>query len=286
VISYPSEVGGIRTRVIEAGVGDRNMLLIHGLGARADRWSRNIQPLADSGHHVYAIDLPGHGFAAKGRDIEHSVPAFADFAHTFLCSVGTSKAVVVGTSLGGHAAAWLACEHPEVVECLVLVATTGIVPLGEERRRATQSRIGDASTDGVRRKLSIVIHDPTLVTEDWVVEEAKINSSPGAAESFERLGQYFAAELDNDVVGPKLAQLISDGAFPVCVVWGAQDLGFPLTMGEAVHQTLPGSSFAVIDATSHAPYFERPDAFNHVITSFAAGDLGSEQLPGVDYRLG
>jgi pimeloyl-ACP methyl ester carboxylesterase len=66
-IAYPLEVGGAVTRIIEAGQGPV-ILFIHGLGARADRWTAMVEMLADAGYRAITFDLPGHGFASKSRD--------------------------------------------------------------------------------------------------------------------------------------------------------------------------------------------------------------------------
>jgi len=282
VIQYPLGAAGTLTRVLEAGQGDRTMLLVHGVGARADRWCLNLDAFAEAGYHAYAIDLPGHGLAEKGSRFDHSVPNYAAFARAVLDQVGAGEVYLVGTSLGGHVLATVACEIPERVAGLVMVGTLGMAPIGQEARERTAGLIGDTTPEMVDRKLHSVIHDDGLVTAELHREEVRINNSPGAAEGFERVADYFANRIDDDVVGDRLAAL--GGRFPVLLVWGREDLGFPLAMGEAAHQMLDGSRLAIMDEAAHAPYFERPDAFNAIVTQFLAGRLGSEPLEGVELR--
>jgi pimeloyl-ACP methyl ester carboxylesterase len=284
MITYPATINRVATRVMEAGSGPATMLLVHGLGARADRWRHNIDALASDGYRVVAVDLPGHGFASKGPDHDYSVPAFARFIEAVMDWAGASRATVVGTSLGGHTAAWFACEHPERVDALVLVASTGLIPLGAERRTQTQARVGDASREGVGRKLGIVVHDPKLVTQEWIDEESKINSSPGAAEGFRKLGEYFGERLDEDLVMPRLSPLVANDTLRLLLIWGADDVGFPVTMAEAAHRQLEKAPLVVLDRAAHAPYFERPEAFNRVLGDFLTGRLGEWSEPGVSYR--
>merc|ERR1719506_417338 len=47
-----------------------SVVLIHGFGGNCDHWRRNLQPLADSGLDVYAIDLLGYGFSEKRNPAE------------------------------------------------------------------------------------------------------------------------------------------------------------------------------------------------------------------------
>ena len=282
MIQYPLGAAGTLTRVLEAGRGDRTMLLVHGVGARADRWRLNLNAFAEAGYHAYAIDLPGHGLAEKGSRFDHSVPNYATFARAVLEELGAGEVYLVGTSLGGHVLATVACEIPERVAGLVMVGTLGMAPIGQEARERTAGLIGDTTPEMVDRKLNSVIHDDGLVTAELHREEVCINNSPGAAEGFERVSDYFANRIDDDVVGDRLAALA--GRFPVLLVWGREDLGFPLAMGEAAHQMLDGSRLAIMDDAAHAPYFERPDTFNAIVTQFLAGRLGSEPLEGVELR--
>ncbi|MYE65301.1 MAG: alpha/beta fold hydrolase [Acidimicrobiaceae bacterium] len=282
MIQYPLGAAGTLTRVLEAGRGDKNMLLVHGVGARADRWRLNLGRFADAGYHPYAIDLPGHGLAEKGDRFDHSVPNYAAFARAVLDQIGSDRVYLVGTSLGGHILATVACEIPERVAGLVLVGTLGMAPIGPEARERTAGLIGDTSPEMVDRKLHSVLHDDSLVTAALHREEVRINNSPGAAESFERISDYFANRIDDHVVGERLAAM--GGRMPILLVWGRQDLGFPLAMGEAAHELLAGSRLAIMDDAAHAPYFERPDTFNAIVIQFFAGRLGEEPLDGVELR--
>ena len=282
MIQYPLGAGGTLTRVLEAGRGDRAMLLVHGVGARADRWRLNLPGLADAGYHPYAVDLPGHGLAEKGGRFDHSVPNYAAFASAVLDEIGADRAVLVGTSLGGHILATVACEAPERVEALVLVGTLGMARLGQAARERTAGLIGDASPETVDRKLHSVLHDDGLVTAELHREEVLINNSPGAAESFVGISDYFANRIDDHVVGERLAAL--GDRFGVLLVWGREDLGFPLSMGEAAHELLGGSRLAIMDDAAHAPYYERPATFNAIVTQFLDGRLGDEPLEGVELR--
>lgn len=266
MIQYPVEVHNVLTRVLAAGSGDDHLVLVHGVGARADRWRLNIDHLAADGWHVHAPDLPGHGLAQKGNGPEYSVPGYARFLEGFLDLIGADTAALVGTSLGGHAVATLTCQRPERVRALVLVGSIGLIPWGAERRAATRGRLRDTSPDSIERKLQLLVHNQDLVTGDWLREELLINNSPGAAESFKAIADYVADHIDDDVVGTQLASL--QGGPPVQLIWGEQERAVPLETGLAAHELLTGSEMAVIGAASHAPYFEQPEEFNRILLDF------------------
>jgi len=55
---------------------------------------------------------------------------------------------------------------------------------------------------------------------------------------------------------------------PTLLIWGRDDRFLPLSAGEALHQTIPGSHLIVIPDAGHLPMWERPDATNRLITDF------------------
>jgi len=204
MISYPLRVGSIDTRVIEARASDFSggrIVLVHGTGGRADRWLRNVDALAAAGHHVYAFDLPGHGFASKGGDLDCSVPGYRRFLGDFLDEMKIDNATIVGTSLGGHVVASYACEHPDRVLAVVLSGSMGLVPLGAEARARVEAGANNQTYEGVKGKLGRVIFDPALITRDFIDEEFRINNSAGSKESFAALGRYIGLKLDDVSLG-------------------------------------------------------------------------------------
>src|SRR5690606_17614015 len=101
---------------------------------------------------------PGHGFAQKGGGFVYSVSGYSEFIERFLEERGIASAHLVGSSLGAHIVASVACRSPEMVRSLVLVGATGMFPIGEESRNRIASRLVDCSREGVERKLKTVIH--------------------------------------------------------------------------------------------------------------------------------
>lgn len=273
-------LGPVTTRVLEAGQGDRVIVFVHGTGGRADRWSRNLDAVADAGFHAYAFDLPGHGFASKGVDVACSVPAYREVLGAFLDAVGARKAVIVGTSLGGHVVASYACENPSRVEAVVLVGSMGLVPIGDEARSRIQAGASNQSRDGIVNKLKRVIFDASLVSESMIEEEWRINNSAGALDSFATLGRYIVTDLDREVVGDDLAR----AAFPVLLVWGKEDKTVTPQVGRQVKELVPRSDFVELDGAAHTAYYERADAFNAIVTGYLSQPRQRHQADGVHWN--
>ena len=277
VMRYPLGIGPITTRVLEAGSGDRVITFIHGVGARGDRWADNVAAMARAGHHAFALDLPGHGFATKGDGFDYSIGGFASLVRQFLDRVEVKQAVLVGTSMGGHIAARVACDAPDRVRGLVLVGTLGIVPMGPNHRQALSRSLRDTSRQGVEAKLRRLIHDDAALVDDcWITEEWRINNSPGADRAMARLADYFAERIDDDAVGTRLSTVAQE--MPILLAWGEQDVMVPIDILWRCADMLPKASVAIIADASHAPYRERPAAFDGAVIKFVDGAWGAERV--------
>jgi len=266
VLCYPLMVNGVLTRVFDSLDGASSVVFIHGLGARSDRWQHNLMAVAEVGMRAVAIDLPGHGFAAKDPTFSHGVPGYVDFIAGAIQALGLVRPVLVGTSLGGHVAAMLACKHQDMVSGLVLVGATGLFPIGDEARKRLAARAMDRSLAGIESKARAVFFDSSHATARFIHEEHCVNNSPGADAVFLVLSRYFLEQLDRDAVGEELAVL--QGRPPLALVWGAEDRSVPLAIGQQAALLLAPAPLHLIEGAAHAPYYEKPQQFNSLLTSF------------------
>ncbi len=246
------------------------IVCIHGVGSRADRFRRNLPGLAAAGFRVLAVDLPGHGLATKGS-ADYSVAFWSRSVLGVLDQLGVDKAIMIGTSLGGHIAAHLTCAAPERVNALIMIGSLGIVPLGQASRDAIADSILDRSLEGIGRKLRFVFHQQGLITPEWIREEHQINNSPGADEGFRIISDYFRHRVDDDVIG---ARLKSDApGIPRLLLWGTEDRMVTPAVGTASHEVLGDTPLVLMRDCGHGPYYERPERFNQVVSDFVAGRI-------------
>ena len=254
------------TRVLQSGLAGPAVLLVHGLSSNADRWRRTLDPLAALGTRVYAVDLPGHGFATKGTGFDYSAAGYARFLRDLLDVLGIGQVRLVGTSFGGLVVTAFAADHPNRVSSLVAAGAVGLVPMGEARRRRTLEWLPQMSRQAIRDRLLRSVVDPSLITDSFVEADYRINNSPGAAQAFEALAQYYATRIDDDATCARLAAL--PVTFPILLLWGEHDASVAREYGEAAHRRLPGSRFALVPETAHLPYYERPEHVNALLADF------------------
>jgi 3-oxoadipate enol-lactonase len=102
------------------------------------------------------------------------------------------------------------------------------------------------------------------------------NPDPVGPEAYNRQAQAY---LRHDAF-----DRLADVESPTLVIVGEQDLLTPPWVCREVAERIPGSRFEIIkgDGSSHVVAIERPDEFNHLVTSFLLEEHG---LPAVGYEL-
>jgi pimeloyl-ACP methyl ester carboxylesterase len=101
--------------------------LVYVAGSERPRWTDALQELART-FRVYLPDLPGWGLSvgsSEGADVEGAARVLAALL-PLLAPEG--RVHLVGSSLGGTIALWLAALHPELVERLVVSAPMAFLP--------------------------------------------------------------------------------------------------------------------------------------------------------------
>lgn len=105
----------------------RPLVLLHGSGSNATIWLHDITHYREQ-YRVFAIDMPGDPGKSAPNRMPWDNDAYIEWLSDVLDELGVDKAVLVGISLGGWAAARFASHYPERVERLVLMCPGGIAP--------------------------------------------------------------------------------------------------------------------------------------------------------------
>ena len=117
-------VAGSALRYLEAGPpGATTVLLLHGGRFTSETWRElgTIASLADAGHHVVAVDLPGYGHSEASQ-----VPRYDYLGQALEQLWPASRFVVVSPSMSGGFSMPFVARHPDRVAGYVPVAAAGI----------------------------------------------------------------------------------------------------------------------------------------------------------------
>jgi pimeloyl-ACP methyl ester carboxylesterase len=238
--------GGYRIHYFEAGLPTgQPLLLLHGLGSRAEDWAPMIPSLAAVGFHVYAPDLLGYGRSARPA-ITYSVPLEESVVVAYMQAVHLTRASVDGWSMGGWIAASLALDHPALVDRLVLDDSAGITFQPSFPRTAFVPTDA-ASLAGLMARLSP--HPAQL--PPFVVRATLRRLARNGAIVQQAMDSM---ESGHDLLDTRLAAITQS----TLILWGAEDQLIPPTVGETMHRDIPNSVFATIPGCGHLAPLECP----------------------------
>jgi pimeloyl-ACP methyl ester carboxylesterase len=144
------DVAGIRTRYVQAGSPDKPaVLMLHGTAGTWECFAANLGAHAEH-FNCYAFDMIGSGFSDK-PDIDYEIPVYAQHVRYFMTALGIKRATIFGVSLGAWVACRFAIDHPEMVDKLTLLASSGM--------------LANATTMGsIRSVRTKAVEDPTWET--------------------------------------------------------------------------------------------------------------------------
>src|SRR5258708_9168404 len=210
------DIYGQKIQYVEAGSGP-NVILLHGLGGDSGNWAMTIPTLA-SKYHVWAPDQIGFGASDKPF-INYRVGTLVDFLEGFCKKLGIDKAAVVGNSLGGWTAMAFALAHPDRVEKLVLVDSSGY-SFAKTRTTATRAEmlvLNPSTIEGTKQLMGIILANPSA--NPMLTPEALFARHLHNGDGF-TINQFIDSILrSEDFLDGKLGSIKA----PTLVIWGRED---------------------------------------------------------------
>ncbi len=247
-------------RIYYEAAGDgASMLFIHGLGGNHAAWFHQIPYFART-HR--AVTLSQRGFApSTGGERPYDVALLVQDAVAVLEKAGAKDVVVVGQSMGGWTALGLAIERPDLVRGVVLSGTVaGIFDAEIERHYATVTE----------RARELADRPPSLGAHP-AISRRFTERSPDEAYLYQLLTSFGAPT--PSAIAEALGRARFDDAqlrklrTPVLFVVGEDDIVFPPAIVQRAANRIPGARVVVIPDSGHSPYFERPHAWNEVVSA-------------------
>jgi 3-oxoadipate enol-lactonase len=218
------------------------VLLLHGWMFGADlNWLTCYVPLQDAGYRVIAVDHRGHGRGIRSQE-PFRLADCADDCAALLGLLGVDQALVVGYSMGGAIAQLLAHSHPELVEGIVLSATTD--QWRESRRMRISWRTMRALefmlTHSQRRVWHTILRrngrrDTSDEILDWIIGELERNDPKAIAEAGREMGRFDSR--------PWVAQIKA----PAAVIAPRRDQLVPPRFQRQLARDIPGARLLEVD---------------------------------------
>ena len=253
-----AEIDNNKIRYLEEGSSENTLLLLHGLGASAERWEHVI-PLFAKEYRVIVPDLVGFGHSDKPM-VDYTMEYFSEFTSKFVESIGIKKLNIIGSSLGGQIAVEYAVNHNDKIRKLVLVSPSGVMkhvtPALNSYISAALYPNNDAALTAFQTMSYVDDIDEKTVSE--FVERMQL---PNAKMAFM-----------STLLGLSNAKAITEKlnmiTVPTMIVWGENDPVIPIEYAQSFVSGINDCRFYKIVDCGHTPYVEKPEKFFQTVMDF------------------
>lgn len=256
-------VGNAAIHFYEDGAG-RPLILLPPAGLSLFTYRKNITFLAQYAR-VFALELPGQGYAAFGEKTRFSCHAMADTIADFIDFYNLKRAVLCGVGQSAIYAMEAALRYPNLVEALIIISPGGVTrqqPLSlqlMEHERIGRLLMQKLTPAIMARFLSWCYYDETMVDRYMLRQVMQPYETAQARTGLQRMllafsDQYAMANL----------QQIEQ---PTLVMWGRHDAVHPIDQLRNF-AALPNAAQRVIGRCGYLPQEERHQDFNPLVRDF------------------
>lgn len=240
------------------------VVLISGLGSQGQSWDTQV-PIYSKHYKVVVFDNRGAGKSDKPK-APYTTEQMADDTAALMDVLSIERAHIVGKSMGGMIAQWLAIKYPERVDRIVMGCSSGsrdkvgngILKMGREI----------ASKVGLRAVWFMALHlgYSREYIEDNIDRLNKaselLKESPEALEGY--IGQSIACEGHNTI--SELPKIKS----PAFVMMGDSDLITAPARTRELSELIPKSELCVFSDVGHGFWRERQQEVDGLVLHFLA----------------
>ncbi|WP_241191249.1 alpha/beta fold hydrolase [Deinococcus psychrotolerans] len=229
---------GTRTlRYTRQGAGPP-IILIHGLSGSGRWWRFNAPALAAS-HEVLTLELLG------GVGVQEA----ARLIGAWMEQLDLPPCAVLGHSMGGQIALYVAAASPQRVSRLILACASGLLHAAWWKVALNLPRAGFS---GRPRFMPVVLRDSLRTGLPNLYRSAR------------------------DLLRDDVEALLPTIQVPTLVIWGSRDPLVPPHLGQLLAQRLPNARYTEIAHAGHVVMVDQPAAFNRAVIGFLAQPLAGE----------
>jgi 3-oxoadipate enol-lactonase len=252
------ENGSIRLCCERRGAGARHVLFVHGWISSRRMWYDVADRLDAGAFNLQLLDFRGCGRSDRPRD-GHDLESYASDVRVALAAID-APVTLVGHSMGGKVAQYVAAEQPANLERLILVAPG----TAQAARTSTRHRELTLETYGYRERIerfqrSAMQREVGEAVMERIVDDALVAS-------FEHwIGWYDSGRVSD--FSDRLANI----AVPVLAIAGSNDPLVPASrVKREVTGAIDGALFVELRDAGHNLPIEAPDDIAEAVRRFAS----------------
>lgn len=252
-------IGKNKIRYLEEGNSELNLILMHGLGGYAERWT-NLIPLLSKKFRIFAPDLIGYGQSDKPSE-DYTPELFVKFVFDFIESLGIKKTFMIGTSLGGQIVAECAATQSSTIEKIILISPAGIMRKSTPTLDAYTMAALYPTKESVKNAYQMMIGPGKQVSEISIERFVTHMSRPNAK-------MVFLSTLLGLKNAPDLYEKLEKIIIPTLLIWGKEDKLIPFEYSQQFVSHIKNCEFMPMEGCGHSPYVEEPEKLAEFILRF------------------
>ena len=253
------EVDGNKIRYLESGNSSENLVLIHGLGASAERWEF-VAPSFKKYYNLIIPDLIGFGYSDKPL-VDYTPEFFSEFLGKFFNSIGITKTHLIGSSLGGQVTAEFVAKTDSVVDKLVLVSPSGAMKHSTPALDAYVMAALYPNIEGAKNAFEMMSASEKEVDDKIINGFVERMQLPNAKLAF--MSTLLGLK-NSEEITPRLKTISS----PTLVIWGDLDPVIPVKYADSFVSGIKDCRFYRMEGSGHTPYVDNPQKFTEVVLDF------------------
>ncbi len=236
----------------------------------SDDW-RGVTTSIEDRAFAVTVDLPGHGASLGLPPEAYTIEGAARAVVGVLDEVGSERAAIVGYSMGGRLALYLALRHPERCAGLFLESASPGLKSADERalRRAVdEEKALRLESEGFETFLRYWYRQPifaSLARNEKLLRctiEARLRNDPAElARSLRGMGTG---------VQPSLWEGVAETSVPTLAVAGELDEKF-VEIAHRMAALNPRIETAIVPGAGHSVHAEAPKGYVALLKDFLAG---------------
>jgi len=248
-----------KIRYLESGNSDNTLVLIHGLGASANRWEYVI-PHFKKNYRVIVPDLIGFGYSDKPL-VDYTADFFSKFLKKFLEKLDIKNPVLIGSSLGGQIIVEYTLNNNNAVKKLVLISPSGVMKHSTPALDAYVMAALYPNQEAAKNAFEMMSGSSKNIDPKIVEDFVKRMRLPNAKMAF----MSTLLGLKNSQI---LTEKLSSITVPTMVVWGELDPVIPVKYADSIVSVIKDCRFYRMDGCGHTPYVDDPETFAKTVMKF------------------
>jgi sigma-B regulation protein RsbQ len=247
-----------RNNIVIHGRAEQVMVFSHGYGCDQNMW-RYVWPAFKDHYKILLFDHVGSGLSdisAYSKDKYGSLEGYADDIIEMLRQFGFKKVIFVGHSVSALIGIIASQKAPDLFERLILVGPSpSYINDGDYVGGFTGPQIDELleSLDNNHLGWSMAMAPVIMGNPD------KKELGEELSNSFCRTDPAIAKHFARTTFLTDKRSILSKTTTASLILQCSDDVIAPVSVGEYVHNELPGSELVILKATGHCPNLSAPD---------------------------